>query len=143
MRPKYWVVVTSRNHALLGAQAGIAQVNHGKQAPLKRMTAGDQVLVYAPKQVYRGNEPCQRFVALASLPDNAIYQTEVSPGFKPFRRKAHYQEVDEAEIKNILRDLEFIKNKKNWGYSFRFGCFEINQHDFELIRSCMLKSDEG
>lgn len=28
---------------------------------------------------------------------------------------------------------------KSWGYPFRFGFFEINQHDFDLISSQMLQ----
>ena len=47
MATKFWVVVTSRDHALDGAREGVVQVNHGKHAPLKRMAAGDKVL-YMP-----------------------------------------------------------------------------------------------
>lgn len=142
LQKKYWVVVTSRDHALDGAINGIVQVNHGKSAPLKRMFGGDQVLIYAPKLFYKGNEPCQRFVALAEITDENTYQTEVSPDFKPFRRQAHYSNIKEVEIKPLIGQLEFIKNKKSWGYSFRFGCFEMNEHDFNLIRVYMLKTHE-
>jgi predicted RNA-binding protein len=39
----------------------------------------------------------------------------------------------------LIDDLHFIRNKQSWGYSFRFGFFEINQHDFDLISSQMLQ----
>lgn len=136
--PKYWIIVTSRDHALDGAKAQIIQVNHGKVAPLKRMSAGDQVLIYSPQLAYKRNEPCQRFVALAELTDKQITQVEVLPDFKPFRRQAKYSAIKEVEIRPLLDKLEFIKNKKSWGYYFRFGCFEINAHDFQVIRSQML-----
>ncbi|RZK52785.1 MAG: EVE domain-containing protein, partial [Pedobacter sp.] len=38
----------------------------------------------------------------------------------------------------LIDDLNFIQNKKSWGYPFRFGFFEINQHDFDLISTQML-----
>jgi predicted RNA-binding protein len=139
MTTKFWVVVTSRDHALDGAAAGVVQVNHGKLGPLKRMSAGDNILFYAGKQIYGQKELCQRFVALASLRDDTIFQYEVSANFKPYRRKAAYKEVKEAEIRPLIESLEFIKDKEKWGYIFRTGYFEINKHDFELIESHMHK----
>ena len=132
-------MVTSRDHALDGATAGVVQVNHGKNGPLKRMSAGDKILFYAGKKIYGQKELCQRFVALAILVDDAIFQYEVSADFKPYRRKAEYTKVKEAEIRPLIDGLEFIKNKKKWGYIFRTGFFEINEHDFDLIESHMHK----
>lgn len=133
MATKFWVVVTSRDHALDGATAGVVQVNHGKNGPLKRMSAGDKILFYAGKEVYGQKEVCQRFVALAVLSDDNIFQYEVSANFKPHRRKAEYRKIKEAEIRPLIDSLEFIKNKEKWGYIFRTGFFEIDQHDFNLI----------
>lgn len=137
MAAKFWVVVTSRDHALDGAREGVVQVNHGKNAPLKRMSAGDKVLFYAAKKVYKETELCQRFVALAILTDDVIFQFEFSANFKPYRRKADYQKVEEAAIRPLIDKLDFIKNKEKWGYIFRTGYFEINKHDFDLIESQM------
>ena len=115
---KFWVVVTSRDHALDGATAGVVQVNHGNNGPLKRMSAGDKILFYAGKKIYGQKELCQRFVALAILVDDEIFQYEVSADFKPYRRKAEYAKVKEAEIRPLIDGLEFIKNKKKWGFIF-------------------------
>ena len=105
-------MVASRDHALYGAKLGIVQANHGKRGPLKRMCANDQVLLYAPKKIYGSKEPYQRFVALAELKDNHIFQTEVSVDFKPFRRKAQYASVTEADIKPLIEELDFKKTRK-------------------------------
>ncbi|RFZ94936.1 EVE domain-containing protein [Mucilaginibacter conchicola] len=139
MATRFWVVVTSRDHALDGEKAGIVQVNHGKNAPLKRMAAGHKVLYYASKMGIGQKELCQRFVALATLTDDDIFQHEMTSTFKPYRRKATYEQVKEAEIRPLIDDLEFIKVKEKWGYIFRTGFFEINQHDFDLIISHMHK----
>lgn len=137
MATKYWVVVTSRDHALDGAKAGVVQVNHGKEAPLKRMAAGDVVLYYAGKMIYGQDEVCQRFVAMAVLDDDTIFQYDFTPTFKPYRRKATYRQIREVEIRPLIERLSFIQNKDKWGYIFRTGFFEINQSDFELIESHM------
>lgn len=137
MATKCWVVVTSRDHALDGAAEGVVQVNHGKNGPLKRMSAGDKILYYAGKAVYGQKELCQRFVALATLADDTIFQYEVTATFKPYRRKAAYENVQEVDIRPLINSLEFIKDKEKWGYIFRTGFFEINKHDFDLIESHM------
>lgn len=139
MTTRFWVVVTSRDHALDGEKAGIVQVNHGKHAPLKRMAAGDKVLYYASKTFIGQKELCQRFVALATIADDNIFQHEMTSTFKPYRRKALYEQINEAEIRPLIDGLEFIKVKEKWGYIFRTGFFEINKHDFDFITSQMHK----
>lgn len=134
---QYWVVVTSRDHALNGAAQGIVQVNHGKPGPLRRMHPGDGVVLYAPKREFGQAAPCQCFVALAEISDEPVFQADVSPDFQPFRRQAYYQPVTESPIQTLLERLTFIKNKARWGYSFRFGCFSIPAADFELIRTAL------
>lgn len=137
MATKFWVVATSRDHALDGAREGIVQINHGKEGRLKRMSAGDKVLFYAGKKIYGQKEICQCFVALAVLTDDTIFQYEVSADFKPYRRKATYLKVMECAIRPLIDRLDFIKNKEKWGFVFRTGSFEINKHDFDLIKSHM------
>lgn len=132
-----WVVVASRDHALHGVEKGIVQTNQGKPGPLRRMQPGDGVVIYAPKLIYGQTEPYQRFVALGEVGDGPMFQADVSPDFQPFRRKASYQSVTETPIQPLLEELNFIKNKARWGYSFRFGCFQIPAADFALIRSAM------
>ncbi len=137
MEIKFWVVVTSRDHALDGATGGVVQVNHGKNGPLRRMSAGDKVLFYAGKEVYGQAKLCQRFVALAILTDDAISQYEMSANFKPYRRKAAYRKIKEVGIRPLINRLDFIKSKEKWGYIFKTGFFEITKHDFDLIESHM------
>jgi predicted RNA-binding protein len=44
----------------------------------------------------------------------------------------------ETPIGPLIDSLSFIKDKKRWGYMFRFGLFEIPQQDFELIKRAMV-----
>ncbi len=73
--------------------------------------------------------------------DDEIYQVEMSPTFNPFRRKVKYLKVKEAKIAPLIPSLNFIKNKKSWGYAFRFGLIEIPEIDFLLIKKQMELSD--
>jgi predicted RNA-binding protein len=56
----------------------------------------------------------------------------------PYRRNIKYQESKETPIAPLIADLDFIKNKRSWGYQFRFGFFEIPEGDFKLIYSKMV-----
>jgi hypothetical protein len=137
-QPQYWVVVAARDHALSGVAQGILQANHGKAAPLCRMQPGDRILLYAPKLTYGSAEPCQRFIGLGTVANEDVFQADVSADFQPFRRKVHYESVQEAPIQPLLDDLSFIQNKTHWGYPFRVGCFAITVADFERIRQALL-----
>ncbi|RZL61995.1 MAG: EVE domain-containing protein [Pedobacter sp.] len=119
--PKYWIIAASKDHVKAGIKDGIAQACHGKSAPLKRLRKGDFIIYYSGKQVLGNPDKCQAFTALGKVLDDEPYHHQVSVDFCPSRRK-----------------IEFIKNKKSWGYPFRFGFFEINHQDFELISSQML-----
>ncbi|WP_029284164.1 EVE domain-containing protein [Pedobacter sp. R20-19] len=136
---KYWILVASKDHVKNGMAQGIAQACHGKAAPLKRMKKGDFVIYYSGKQTLGKPDKCQEFTALGKLIDDEIYQFKVSEDFCPTRRNIAFLESKDTSILPLIADLVFINNKKSWGYPFRFGFFEINQHDFDLISSKMLQ----
>lgn len=137
MNARYWVIVASKNHVMRGVQAGIAQANHGKAAPLKRMNVGDGVLYYSPKLEFEGNEKLQAFTAIGHVVGEDVYQFDMGGGFVPFRRDVKYINCVDVPIQPLIPALTFIDNKSSWGYLFRFGFFEIPKADFDLIASQM------
>jgi len=137
MSVRYWVIVASKNHVMRGVQAGIAQANHGKAAPLKRMSVGDGVLYYSPKLEFEGNEKLQAFTAVGQVVGEDVYQFDMGGGFIPFRRDVKYLNAVDVPIQPLIPHLTFIENKSSWGYLFRFGFFEIPKADFDLIASQM------
>lgn len=138
---KYWIIVASRDHVVSGVAQGIAQACHGKAAPLKRMKKDDFVVFYSSKQTINLPEKCQAFTAIGRLIDDETFDFQVSPDFCPSRRKVEFLPCKEVSIVPLIDDLEFISNKKSWGYPSRFGILEINAHDFELISSQMLHEE--
>lgn len=142
MRPtKYWIIVASKNHTNVGKELGIAQACHGKATPLKRMQKGDFVIYYSNKEEFGKTTVCQQFTAIGQVKDDEVYQVEMSPDFFPFRRNISYFESQDISILPLIPLLDFIPNKKSWGYPFRFGILEIGENDFKLIASQMLSEE--
>ena len=130
---RYWLNPVHRNHVLAGRSGSFIQADHGKRRSLDRMSAGDYVVFYSPRHSFDDKTPLQRFTAIAQITAEAVYQVELSDDFRPFRRNARYFDCREVEIRPLLDSLTFIENKRQWGYKFRSGVFEISRPDFERI----------
>lgn len=137
--PKFWVIVASKDHVKSGMAEGIAQTCHGKSAPLKRMRKGDFVLYYSGKQRRDKADKCQEFTAIGQVKNEETYAFQQTADFCPSRRDIVFLEHRDVSILPLIHELDFIQNKQSWGYPFRFGFFEINRHDFDLISNQMLQ----
>ena len=135
---RYWIGVASKEHVNGGVAGGYCQLNHGKAQPLNRMSVGDWIIYYSPKEEFRGTEPCQQFTAIGEIVGAEAYQFEMFPGFVPYRKDVRFLEAKKVSIRPILDSLSFIKDKSKWGSAFRFGHLEISKADFELIATNML-----
>ena len=135
---RYWIAVVSKEHTMRGKSGGFMQACHGKQTPLKRMKYNDWLIVYSPKESMEGSVKCQAFTAVGQTTDENVYQFKMSQDFVPFRRNIKFYDCRETPILPLIEKLDFIKNKNRWGYAFRFGFFEIGEHDFKLITANML-----
>jgi hypothetical protein len=133
----YWIGVVSRSHVQLGVQGGFVQLGHGKRAPLARLRAGDELVMYSPRTSYPDGEALQSFTAIGIVTSGQIYQVEMSPDFKPYRADVSYLDCREAPIKPLVERLSFIRSKTNWGAAFRFGQLKIPADDFALIAQAM------
>lgn len=134
---KYWLGVVSADHVRLAVSASIAQVCHGKKAPLTQMKSGDGFVYYSPRESMKEGKLVQAFTAIGILPDNEIWQVKIGD-FKPFRRKViYYQEVHDLPIVILKAHLD-LTQEPNWGYKLRRGLIEISENDFNLIKMNML-----
>ena len=48
-----------------------------------------------------------------------------------------YAAAQEAPILPLIDHLDFVEDPKRWGYKFRFGLFEVSDHDIHLIAGAM------
>ena len=134
---RFWIGVVSRDHVNVGIKGGFIQLNHGKRAALRRLKAGDGVIMYSPRTAYPDGEPLQAFTAIGAVATGEVYQVEVTPDFKPHRVGVQFVPSKEAHIKPLIERLSFIKNKSHWGAAFRFGLVNVPARDFALIAERM------
>jgi hypothetical protein len=45
---RYWIGAVSKEHVEIGVREGIAQLGHGKRAPLARLKKDDWFVYYSP-----------------------------------------------------------------------------------------------
>ena len=135
--PKHWIGVAAANHVARGMSGGFMQVNHGKEAPLKRLQSGDIITYYSPVEEIGGKDSLKAFTAPGVVEPGPPYQGEMGGGFVAFRRDVNWLETTVAPIAPLLQRLSFTKGQSHWGYKFRFGLFEISQDDMNLIAEAM------
>ena len=135
---KYWVIVASKDHVKKGMAEGFAQACHGSRSPLQRMKKGDYVIYYSGKESFTKSKKCQKFTALGMVKGDDVYPFQMNETFCPFRRDVLFYDIEEVPILPLIDKLSFIKDVNHWGYPFRYGFFEIDRQDFDLISKRML-----
>jgi hypothetical protein len=132
---KHWLGVVSAAHVRRGVALGIAQIGHGKRDGLARMSAGDWLIYYSPREQPRTGPPLQAFTAIGRLLDEEVWQADEGD-FRPWRRRVSYAEASPAPIHPLTDALE-LTSTPNWGYQLRRGLLELSRHDFAVIRTAM------
>ena len=133
----YWIGVASRAHVRLGAAGGYCQLGHGKNAPVKRLSPGDFIIYYSPREEMDEGEPLRMFTALGQISAREPYLAQMTQGFEAWRRDVRWLTAREAPIAPLIPALSFIPDKTRWGYPFRRGSFKITEADFLLIAAAM------
>jgi hypothetical protein len=126
---RHWVIVASRDHARRGAREGFIMPNHGKRAPLQRMSRGDGILVYSPTTTYPRGEPLRAVTFVGEVTGDEPEPSEVIAG--GFRRAASLREVEPVPLSAIRDQLPVSR--------IRFGSFEIDAADAEAILSLVVE----
>ena len=120
---RHWVIVVSRDHARRGVRDGFIMANHGKRAPLQRMSRGDGILVYSPTTTYPRGDPLRAVTFVGEVTGDAPEPIEVIAG--GFRRAATLREIEALPLEQVRDHLPVSR--------IRFGSFEIDATDAEAI----------
>ncbi len=120
---RYWVIVVSRDHARRGVNGGFIMANHGKRAPLQRMSRGDGILIYSPTTTYPRGEPLRAVTMVGEVTGDAPEPSEVIVG--GFRRAASLREIEPLALGRVSDHLPVAR--------IRFGSFELDAADAEAI----------
>ena len=134
---RFWVGVASREHVVAAVRGAFCQLNHGKEAPVRRLQIGDSIVFYSPRERMEGGESLQAFTAAGRILDEVPYQVEQSKDFRPFRRKTEYFKSNDASIHPLLGELSFTEGHSNWGAAFRKGVFQMKREDYMKIAIAM------
>ena len=136
---RYWIGVVSRAHVLRGVEGGFAQLGHGKEAPLRRLSRGDWIVYYSPRTEHPDGESLQAFTAIGEVDDDGPVQADMGGGFHPWRRRVRYApDAREVPAKEILDCLDVVPDPRRFGMVVRRGLVEIGRGDFERIATAML-----
>ena len=118
-----WVVVASRDHARRGVGGGFVMANHGKRAPVARMSRGDGVLIYSPTTSFPDGEPLRAVTIVGEVTGDEPEPSEAIAG--GYRRAAALREIEPLPLELIRRHLPVAR--------IRFGFFELDPSDAEAI----------
>lgn len=114
--PRTWILVASFDHARRGVAGGFVMANHGKRAPMARLSVGDRVAIYSPTTTYPRGEPLKAITIVGTVTGEAPEPSPVIPG--GFRRAAALRVIDPvplAEVRNLIPVSKL-----------RFGFFELD-----------------
>lgn len=118
-----WVLVASRDHARRGLEAGFVMANHGKLAPVARMSTGDRILLYSPTTTYPKGEPLKAITMVGEVTGEA---PEPSPAIEGgWHRAARLREIEPVPLAEVRDHLPTSK--------IRFGFFELPAEDADAI----------
>ena len=113
---RYWINTISRDDVQSGPSA--------VEPRLKRASKGDVVIFYSPRTGIHSGEQVQRFTGIAEVIAESPHQ-------------ATFVASTEAPVRPLIDSLDFIRNKKSWGVTFRRGFFEIAESDYQKIAAAM------
>lgn len=122
-----WVLVASLDHARRGLEAGFVMANHGKKAPVARMSAGDRILMYSPTTAYPKGEPLRAITMAGEVTGKEpVPSTVIDGGWK---RAATLREVEPIPLAEVRDHLQTSR--------IRFGFFELPDDDADAIWSLL------
>ena len=75
---RFWVGVASRQHVLAAVRGAFCQLNHGKEAPVRRLQMGDSIVFYSPRERMEGGKSLQAFTSAGRILDEVPYQVDQS-----------------------------------------------------------------
>jgi hypothetical protein len=137
MTTKYWIGVASRAHVRMGTAGGFCQLGHGKAAPVRRLSPGDRMVYYSPREKIRDGTPVQAFTAIGRVGPGEPEPHDMGGGFVAYRRKVSWFAASDAPIQPLLSQLSFTRGRSQWGVVMRRGVFAINRRDYDTIADAM------
>lgn len=132
-----WLAVASAEHVARGIAGGFMQVCHGKNAPLRRLAAGDRVAYYSPGPVMGGPASLKCITAYGVVADDELEQVEMFPGFRPWRRRVRWISGRRVPVGQLRADPRFALAGEGWGAKLRYGLLALDPASMDMIAAAM------
>lgn len=129
----YWLGVASREHVRKAVEGGFCQLNHGREAPLKRLRPGDRIVYYSPREGMRAGAAVQSFTAVGEVMEGEPYSVDGPEGGSFYRRAVRYETSEDIPIQPLLPQLSFSRGGGSWGQALRRGTLQITAEDYAVI----------
>lgn len=126
---RHWLIVASQDHARRGVREGYVMANHGKKAPLSRMSRGDSVWIYSPKTTYPEGQPLRALTVVGEITGEEPEPSDLIRGGS--RLAAHLHEIEPLPLTEIRDHLPTSR--------LRFGFLELDTDNFNAIASLIEK----
>lgn len=97
--------------------------NHGKRAPLAKMSVGDGILIYSPRTTYPDGEPLRAIAIVGTVTGAEPEPSTLIPG--GFRRRVGLRAIDPLSL-DVVREYFPVAR-------IRFGFFELGAPGAEAI----------
>lgn len=97
---------------------------YNKTQNRKRLQIGDRLIFY------KAGTDGQKFLGIATIGSNLKEKSSFTSSLDLNDIKIWKTPV---EMKNAIKNLDFIKNKENWGNYFQGGVRRISDTDFDTI----------
>ncbi|WP_114284978.1 EVE domain-containing protein [Candidatus Halocynthiibacter alkanivorans] len=137
MEHKLWIAVVHLMQVEACRAGGFVAFSHGKETAVRKVTPGDRVAFYAPRDTFEGS-PVQAFCGLATVTGDHVEQRPL-PGTEhmPWVRDADFETVNPMPVRPLLEELSFVRDPQHWGMAFRRSLFEVSAEDFEIIENAL------
>ena len=141
----YWIISISEDNLEIALKYNLIGLpSTGKKLMLK-ISDGDHIVFYIGKQRagYGGGHPnVLEFGPIAKIEGSAFYdETKIWRSRRnekyPWRRKISILSEKRIKVQDVLKKLDFIRNKKKWGVYFIKGAREIPQKDYVVLRDAL------
>lgn len=133
MPTKHWLIVASLEHARRGVADGFVMANHGKRAPLARMSPGDGIFIYSPTDTFPKGKPLRAITIVGEVTGTEPEPSEAIPG--GFRRAATLREIEPLLLDDVRDHLPVSR--------LRFGFLELEPSAAESITALLANHEES
>lgn len=109
---------------------------------MEKFRKNDLIIFYVSKDSLRSNQPVKQFDSAVRVigeisETSSYFASQLSGGRFPVNIPVEVISTKKCSIMPMIEQLEFIKNKDNWGTAFLGGVRAISVHDYNLIVQSM------